>query len=160
MVLFSWTVQPPPVTPAPLGHCRNPDEVINGDYCYFFSPFNYQSWPMARFNCNKRQMDLVSITSDEERLWVWSVMMNSRDSSGQRTAHNIWIGLTKGINSKLGKQKFLLSEYTSIHACSFRYLDHIMIQYWISSFCHYNKWTCDVKTFDEFCAYWYLWSWL
>jgi hypothetical protein len=73
------------VTPAPAGHCRNPDEAIRGDFCYYFSPLTYQSWPNARFTCNKRLMDLVSITSPDELSFVWTVMLNARDSKGQHT---------------------------------------------------------------------------
>ena len=88
------------MTPAPAGHCRNPDETIRGDFCYYFSPLTYQSWPNARFTCNKRLMDLVSITSPDELSFVWTVMLNARDWKGQHMSKKIWIGLSQGTNSK------------------------------------------------------------
>jgi len=45
-------------------------------------------------------MDLVSITSPDELSFVWTVMLNARDSKGQHTSKYIWIGLSKGTNSK------------------------------------------------------------
>ncbi|XP_063422180.1 macrophage mannose receptor 1-like isoform X2 [Mytilus trossulus] len=103
------SAQPPIPTPAPPGHCRNPGEIINGDYCYYFSPFTYKDWPSARYACTRRLMDLVSITSQVDQDYVYMVMLNARSPTAQHTAQNIWVGLTKGINSG-----FMWSDNTAV----------------------------------------------
>ncbi|CAG2193307.1 CD206 [Mytilus edulis] len=93
------SAQPPLTTPAPRGHCRHSDDILWGDFCYYFSPFNYKSWPSSRYICTTRIMDLVSITSAEELNFVWNVMLNFRNRQNHHSEKNMWIGLNKGLSS-------------------------------------------------------------
>ncbi|XP_071157457.1 macrophage mannose receptor 1-like [Mytilus edulis] len=93
------SAQPPLTTPAPQGHCRHSDDILWGDFCYYFSPFNYKSWPSSRYICTTRIMDLVSITSAEELNFVWNVMLNFRNRQNHHSEKNMWIGLNKGLSS-------------------------------------------------------------
>ncbi|XP_063422181.1 macrophage mannose receptor 1-like [Mytilus trossulus] len=89
----------PPVTSAPNGHCKNPDETIYNNFCYYFSPLTYMDWPSAGYTCTKRGMDLVSITSAIELDYVFTTSLNARSRNGKHIAQNIWIGLNKGLQS-------------------------------------------------------------
>ncbi|KAJ7986772.1 hypothetical protein DPEC_G00331850 [Dallia pectoralis] len=83
--------EPPPPTPAPGdGQCP-PDWASLGRYCYYIYNNNPgYSWPEARFYCQQKKADLVSIHSRAEVEFL--IKMN------HSRLHNIWIGLTRDKN--------------------------------------------------------------
>ncbi|ESO86195.1 hypothetical protein LOTGIDRAFT_235549 [Lottia gigantea] len=99
------TAPPPPTTPMPTGRCADPTWTMFGDFCYFADFLNSRSWPEARYICQSRGAELLSIHNKEELSFVkqlaHSQTFTTRRSLFYRTssvANKIWIGLYKVAN--------------------------------------------------------------
>ncbi|KAK3106670.1 hypothetical protein FSP39_024902 [Pinctada imbricata] len=95
------TVNPPPTTPPPLGHCADSTQTIRGDYCYYFSRYKTSTWPGANYICQKLGMNLASIHDSGELNFVWNTFMNMvpmANESAKGSPAGVWIGMTKGLS--------------------------------------------------------------
>ncbi|XP_050405448.2 macrophage mannose receptor 1 [Patella vulgata] len=95
------TELPPPTTPMPSGRCRDPNWTMFGDYCYY-SVVQTKSWPEARYVCQRQGMELVSLQSKKEMIFVkdliTSTLVTTRRyfySSALNSVSRIWLGLYK-----------------------------------------------------------------
>lgn len=82
-------LEPTPVitTPRP-GRCPNQEWVDFGSNCYRVERLS-RSFPEAKFDCNDRGGNVVSIGSQAEMEFITSIV----DTSG--FANSIWVGLQK-----------------------------------------------------------------
>lgn len=73
-----------------------PSTVNN--YCYYYEVASLQSWSGAEFQCNRRNMHLVTITSKKDQDFIVSMMTRYNNPYV-----NIWIGLAAADDGTLKK---------------------------------------------------------
>ncbi|XP_064597162.1 LOW QUALITY PROTEIN: macrophage mannose receptor 1-like [Liolophura sinensis] len=88
--------KPPPVTSPYPGHCADKSWNKWGDMCYYVQMSPRSSWPEAKFTCERKGMQLVSIHSRTEADYVYKLVMKKKPRYG---SSNVWIGLLKGVTT-------------------------------------------------------------